>query len=141
LVVALAHVAFVHLFRREGQNAQAHAETVLTLTREYGFAWWLGVGTSLQGWALVEHAARSEARKQKDTGLIQLREGLAAMRDMGTEMWVPLFLGALAQGYGQGGQVEEGLKESPRRSLAEKNGNAGTKELYRIKGESAMQAN
>ena len=57
LAEALGHVAFVHLFRREGQEAQAQAEALLTLAHEHGFALWLGFGTSLQGWALVERAA------------------------------------------------------------------------------------
>jgi hypothetical protein len=39
LAEALCAVAHVHLFRREGQEAQAHAEAVQTLTHEHGFAW------------------------------------------------------------------------------------------------------
>ena len=38
LVAALSAVAFVHLFRREGQEAQAQAEALLTLAHEHGFA-------------------------------------------------------------------------------------------------------
>ena len=80
LAEALGAVAHVHLFRREGQEAHAHAEALLTLAHEHGFAWWLGCGTSLQGWALVERAAQSGAREQREAGLVQLREGLAALR-------------------------------------------------------------
>ena len=83
---ALAHVAHVHLFRREGQEAHAQAEALLTLAHEHGFALWLGVGTSLQGWALVERAAQSGAREQGEAGLVQLREGLAALRATGAEI-------------------------------------------------------
>ena len=67
-------------------------------------------GTSLQGWALVERAAQSGAREQGEAGLVQLREGLAAMRAIGAELWVPLLLGVLAQGYAQGGQPWSGSK-------------------------------
>src|SRR5207253_1319363 len=85
LVVALSAVAFVHLCRREGQEAVAQAEALLTLTHEHGFAWWLGYGISLQGWALVERAARSGPREQGAAGLKQIREGLAAVRATGAK--------------------------------------------------------
>ena len=91
LVAALGHVAFVHLFRREGQEAHAQAEALLTLAHEHGFAFWLGVGTSLQGWALVERAAQSGAREQREAGLVQLREGLAALRATEAEIWSHYF--------------------------------------------------
>ena len=141
LAEALGAVAFVHLFRREGQEAQAQAEALLTLAHEHGFAWWLGVGTSLQGWALVERAALSGAREQREAGLVQLREGLAAVRATEAELWVPLFLGALAQGYGQGGQAEEGLRViAEALAMVEKNEERWNEaELYRLKGELTLQ--
>ena len=141
LVEALGAVALVHLFRREGQEAQAQVEALLTLAHEHGFAWWLGAGTSLQGWALVERAAQSGAREQGEAGLVQLREGLAALRATGAELWVPLFLGALAQGYGQGGQAEEGLRViAEALAMVEKNEERWNEaELYRLKGELTLQ--
>ena len=97
----------------------------------------VGLGTSLQGWALVERAAQSGAREQREAGLVQLREGLAALRATGAELWVPLFLGALAQGYAQGGQAEEGLRViAEALAMVEKNEERWNEaELYRIKGE------
>ena len=141
LAEALGHVAHVHLFRREGQEAQAQAEALLTLAHEHGFARWLGFGTSLQGWALVERAVLSGAQEQREAGLVQLREGLAAVRATEAELWVPLFLGALAQGYAQGGQAEEGLKViAEALAMVEKNEERWNEaELYRIKGELTLQ--
>ena len=141
LAAALGAVAFVHLFRREGQEAHAQAEALLTLAHEHGFALWLGYGTSLQGWALVERAAQSGAREQREAGLVQLREGLAALRATEAELWVPLFLGALAQGYGQGGQAEEGLRViAEALAMVEKNEERWNEaELYRLKGELTLQ--
>ena len=131
----------VHLFRREGQEAHAQAEALLTLAHEHGFALWLGFGTSLQGWALVERAAQSGAREQREAGLVQLREGLAALRATEAELWVPLFLGALAQGYAQGGQAEEGLRViAEALAMVEKNEERWNEaELYRLKGELTLQ--
>jgi predicted ATPase len=134
-------VAHVHLFRREGQEAQAYAEAVQTLTHEQGFAWWLGVGIGLQGWARVECAARSGAREQRDAGLVQLREGLAAVRATEAELWVPLLLGAVAQGAAQGGQAQEGLRVTAEAlAMVEKNEERWTEaELYRLQGELRLQ--
>ena len=141
LVAVLSAVAFVHLFRRESQEAHAQAEALLTLAHEHGFAFWLNVGTSLQGWALVERASRSGAREQGEAGLVQLREGLAAERSTEAEIWVPLFLGALAQGYAQGGQAEEGLRViAEALAMVEKNEERWNEaDLYRLKGELTLQ--
>jgi class 3 adenylate cyclase/tetratricopeptide (TPR) repeat protein len=141
LAEALCAVAHVYLFRREGQEAQAHVEAVQTLTHEHGFAWWLGVGISLQGWALVERAAQSGAREQREAGLVQLQEGLAAVRATEAELWAPLFLGAVAQGYAQGGQAQEGLRVvAEALAMVEKNEERWHEaDLYRLKGELTLQ--
>ena len=141
LAEALCAVAHVHLFRREGHEAQAYAEAVQTLTHEHGFAWWLGVGIGLQGWALVECAARSGAREQREAGLGQIREGLAAVRATEAELWVPLLLGAVAQGTAQGGQAHDGLRViAEALAIVEKNAERWTEaELYRLKGELRLQ--
>jgi predicted ATPase len=141
LVDTLGHVALVHLLRREGQDTQTYVEALLTLAHEHGLAVWLGYGPSLQGWALVERAAQSGAREQREAGLVQLREGLAAVRAIEAEIWVPLFLGAMAQGYTQGGQAQEGLRVvAEALALVEKNEERWTEaELYRLKGELTLQ--
>jgi tetratricopeptide (TPR) repeat protein len=141
LVEALRAVAFVHLFHRKGQEAHAHAEVILTLAHEHGFALWLALGPSLQGWALVERASQSEAREQREVGLVLLREGLAAFRATGAAIYVPLLLGAVAQGYAQNDQAEEGLKViAEALAIVEKNEERWAEaELYRLKGELTLQ--
>ena len=63
------------------------------------------------------------------------------MRAIEAELWVPLYLGALAQGYGHGGQADEGLKTvAEALAMVEKNGERWTEaELYRLKGELTLQ--
>jgi predicted ATPase len=58
----------------------------------------------------------------------------------GIEMYVPLFLGALAQAYAHG-QAEEGLRVvAEALALVEKNGERWNEaELYRLKGELTLQ--
>ncbi|MBI3796867.1 MAG: AAA family ATPase [Deltaproteobacteria bacterium] len=142
LAEALGAVARVHLFRREGQDAQAQAEALLTLAHEHGFPDWLGWGMSLQGWALVERASLSGAREQGEAGLVQLREGLTALRAIGAELWVPLLLGALAQASAQGGQAQAGLSVlTEALAMVEKTEERWNEaELYRLKGELLLNA-
>lgn len=133
---ALRAVAFVHLFRREGQEAQAQADALLTLVREHGLVEWLAIGPSVRGWAFVERVLRSRAQEQRATGLGQLREGLTAMRATGAGIYVPLLPGVLAQDYAQDSQVEEGLRViAEALAMVERNEERWAEaELYRIKG-------
>src|SRR4030095_3896597 len=79
--------------------------------------------------------------EQEDAGLEQLREGLAALRATGAELSIPLLLGAVAQGYAHGGQVQEGLKVvAEALTMVEKNEERWNEaELYRLKGELTLQ--
>jgi predicted ATPase len=56
-----------------------------------------------QGWTLVMQG-------ESEAGLMQLRQGLAAIRATGTEQRWSLFLVVLADATGRAGQVEEGLR-------------------------------
>ena len=68
---------------------------------------------------------------------MQIREGLAVLRVTEAEVYVPLLLGALAQGYGQDGQAEEGLRViAEALAMVEKNEERWAEaELYRLKGQ------
>ncbi len=84
------------------QAAQEQAEAVITLSTEQEFPTWLASGTCLRGWALAEQGQREE-------GIAQMRQGLAASRAIGVNIERPYFLALLAEAYGQAGQTEEGL--------------------------------
>ena len=137
LAETLAAVARIHLYRHEGQEAYAHAEALQTLAHEHGFAFSSAWGVILQGWALIERAAQLGVGEQGEAGLVQLREGLKARRALEAELLIPLLLGALAQGYAQDGQVQEGLRAvAEALVVVEKNDERWTEaELYRLKGE------
>jgi predicted ATPase len=128
LASALGFASWLHQLRREGQATQEQAEAAMTLSTEEGFPHWLAMGTTLRGWALVE---------QREEGTAQIRQGMAAWRAAGAELARPYYLALLAEAYGKGGQVEEGLS-----TLAEALAtvhNTGERfyeaELYRLKGE------
>ena len=99
---ALALAAWVYKFRGEGQDVSDYADAVTTLSTEQRFAFWLGWGIIMRGWALT-------TQEQDEEGLRQMRHALTAYRASGAGLAVPLFLGLLAEGYARLGQVEVGL--------------------------------
>jgi predicted ATPase len=88
----------------------------------------------MRGWALVGQGQREE-------GIAQIHQGLAADRATGAELARPYHLALLAEAYGKGGQVEEGMHELVE-ALAIV-GKAGERlweaELYRLKGQLTLQ--
>ena len=68
--------ARLHARRREWQTAQAHAEALLALATEHGFARYVALGTFFRGWALA-------AQGQGAEGIAQMRQGLDALRATG----------------------------------------------------------
>ena len=134
LASALDMAAWLHQLRQEGQAAQARAEAAMTLSTEQGFAQWLGVGTVLRGWALAEQGQREE-------GITQMRQGLADLRAIGSEIERPFFLALLAEAYGKGGQAEEGLSLlAEALAFVDKTGERFYEaELYRLRGELTLQ--
>ena len=65
--------AWLHQYRREGQEAQEQAEAALALSTDHGFALWLTMATIFRGWALAEQGQGAE-------GIAQLHQGLTAQR-------------------------------------------------------------
>ena len=127
--------AWLHQWRREGHAAQARAEAAVTLSVEQGFPFWVAWGTILRGGALAEQG-------QREAGIAQLRQGIAASRATGAEQAQPWFLALLAEAYGEGGQAEEGLSVvAEALAMVDKNGERYWEaELYRLKGTLTLQS-
>ena len=130
LAVALYYAARLHQARRERQEAQERAETLIALSREQEFALTLAWGTIYRGWALAEQG-------QVEEGIAQIRQGLTAYRATGAEMEWPHYLALLAEACGKLGQTEEGLSAlTEALAIVHKNGEREYEtELYRLKGE------
>jgi predicted ATPase len=134
LAWALEVAARLHQFRQEGQAAQERAETTITLSTEQGFSL-LGVwGTITKGWALTEQGWEEE-------GIAHMRQGLAAYRAMGGELYRPYDLALLAGACRKVGQIEEGITLLTEALAAvDKNEERFYEaELYRLKGELTLQ--
>ena len=134
LTLALDCVAWFHLIRREGPLARARAEAMMALSSEQGFPHFVAEGIFLRGWALVEQG-------QEEEGVVQIRQGLAAVRAMGSEVTRQHWLVLLAEACGKVGGTEEGLTILAEALAAgHKSGQSMWEaELYRIKGELTRQ--
>jgi predicted ATPase len=66
-----------------------------------------------------------------------MRQGLAAYQATGAELWRPYYLALLAEAYGKGGQLAQGLRLlSEALALIDKSGEAWwAAELHRLRGE------
>jgi predicted ATPase len=115
--------------RREAHAAHEQAEALISLATEQGFALFLAIGGILRGRALTALGQRGEQ-------IGQIRQELAAARETGTALWVPYFLGLLAEAYAQEGQVEVGLATlAEALAAAQATGERwGEAELYRLRG-------
>jgi predicted ATPase len=109
-------------------------EEILTLSTEQGFPLFWALGTILRGWALAEEGQREE-------GIAQMRQGVAAWRATGAELTQPYFLALLAEVYGKVGQTEEGLRVlAEALAQVDKTGERFHEaELYRLKGQLTLQ--
>jgi predicted ATPase len=80
-----------------------HAAVAVVLPTEQGFPLWAAMGTSLRGWALAMQG-------QGEEGLVQVRQGIAALRATGAALWVPYFCTVLADVSAHLGHPEDGLQ-------------------------------
>ncbi|HJY81218.1 MAG TPA: hypothetical protein VKK81_09060, partial [Candidatus Binatia bacterium] len=135
LAFALFIAAWVHQYRREGRAAQERAEAMMVLCSEQGFPFWLAEGTILRGWALAEQGQREE-------GIAQMRQGLAAHRTTGVKLAQPHFLALLTEAYAKEGQTAEGLTVlAEALAMVDNSGERSHEaELYRLKGELTLKS-
>jgi class 3 adenylate cyclase/predicted ATPase len=134
LAFALFPAGMVHHLRREGQAAQEHAETLIALSKEQGFAFMLATGTVLQGWALAE-------QRQEEVGIAQMHQGMLALQATRAELPQVVWSAPLAEAYGRIGRPEEGLTLlTEALAVVDKTGGyVHEAELYRVKGELTLQ--
>jgi predicted ATPase len=135
LALALNFAGLVHQYRREEAAVQERAEALLALSSEQGFALWVAVGTITRGWALA-------TQEQVEEGIRQIRQGMAAYQAMGTKLGQQYHFALLAEAYGKGGQVEEGLTMlNEVLAIVDNNGERWYEgELYRLKGQLTLQS-
>ncbi|MCZ6861119.1 MAG: AAA family ATPase [Alphaproteobacteria bacterium] len=102
LVMAHYFMGQVHQYRLEPAIVRTHAQVTFTMCESHGFESYKAQAAVLLGWAT---AAGGEC----ETGIAQIREGLAAWQSTGTGMRRPYFLALLADALLLADQTEEGL--------------------------------
>jgi predicted ATPase len=106
------------------------SEALVHLAREQDFPYWLAMATILRGSTLFEVG-------EIERGIAEMTHGLAAFRATGAQLWMPYFLGLLAEGHGTAGEQAEGLRVLS--EALDRVGPTGERwfeaELYRRKGE------
>ena len=90
-------------WRQDRDEVMEHANASIRLATEQGFATWLAMATILRGWVLAQVGEIERA-------ITEMKQGLAAYRATSAELWVPYFLGLLAEAYGKAGQPADGLR-------------------------------
>jgi predicted ATPase len=89
LARTLNTAAVLHQCRCEAPDAQARAEEAVALARAQAFPPPVARGMILCGWALAQQG-------QAEQGLPQMRQGIAALQEMGAELNLPYLLALLA---------------------------------------------
>ncbi len=134
LAFALCFAAEFHQFCRERQLVQEQAGALITLATEQGLPYFVERGIIARGWALSEQG-------QGEDGIAQIRQGLAAYRARGAELYQSHFLAMLAEAYRKVGQTAEGLAAVTEALdwTHRTGGRYYEAELYRLKGQLTLQ--
>jgi predicted ATPase len=121
--------AIISQLRRDVPAVHEHAEAAVALATEQGFPLWVAGGTSLRGWALA-------LQGQGQAGIAQLRQGIAAWRATGAELFVPFCCTMLADVAAYLGHTADGLQTlAEAHTLVEQHQERFWEaEIYRLRG-------
>src|SRR5712691_2299866 len=99
-----AHLAagIIHQLRREVARSMEEWDAAIRLSAEHGLTQPLVWAKPWHGWIQVKLGRRAE-------GIAEIREGLATLQAMGTEITRPQCSALLAESVAEDGRVEEGL--------------------------------
>ena len=123
-----------HLLRRESRAVREHLKVVQSLAADEGFPLFQANSAILGGWLLAEEG-------QVETGIIQMREGLAAWQATGSQSHKAYYLGLLAEARGRAGEAEEGLQDIAQALdvVHHTGGRFYEAELHRLRGQLLVQ--
>ena len=127
---SLYYGSFIWICRREWAVVQAWTSRLTEMGGTHDFPQWLTGGMVQHGWAVSVQGRPAE-------GIVQMREGMRAFREIGAGLSYPMFLGALAAAYGHVGQRQRGLRAL--REAVERMEKTWERrweaEIYRLQGE------
>ena len=132
---ALLYGARLHQFRGDWRTTRDRAEAAAVLAREWGFVQLQAWAAMTGGWALAQAGEIEE-------GLATMRDGVAAIRALGSEEFKTYFLGLLAETLASAGQPGDALDVTAEALAAvERSGERFyAAELHRLRGELQLAA-
>jgi class 3 adenylate cyclase/predicted ATPase len=135
LACALHFASLVYQLCREPGETELRAEAEMSVSKEQGFPLFVGGGTALRGWALLEEG-------QKEAGISQMQQGIAAWHSTGADLARSYWLVLLAEAYGTIGQAANGLATLAEAfsAISKNEEHFYEAELYRVKGDLLLQA-
>ena len=99
---ALLYAARLHQLRGDWRTTQDYAAEAGALAGAGGFVQLMAWADTMRGWALSESG-------DTEAGIATMREGIAAIRALGSKDFLTYFLGVLAESLAKAGQVENAL--------------------------------
>jgi predicted ATPase len=102
LVMVSAFACWLEWSVSSPDQGRQHAEEVMSLSNDLGFAYWLGVGTHHRGWSLT-------ALGQAQEGLKLLTRGLSMIRAAGAGITMSAVLMQLAEAHAKLGRPEDSI--------------------------------
>lgn len=106
---ALNWAVMLHLYRREGQMAQARTESLVTLARAQEYMLYVASGAVWQGWMQIEAGHWSGRPARGATAIAHIRQGVADWLATGAGVFQPYYLALLSAACGKVGQPEDGV--------------------------------
>jgi len=133
--LALYSAASLHQSMEDMAAAREHAESLVALSAEHGFAFWSTYGAALLGWAIALGG-------DGELGRSFIRGSLSRLAAEGAEMPRTYFLGLLADACARSGRIEEGLDAVDEAlAVVEARGERFWEpELHRLRGDLAWRA-
>jgi predicted ATPase len=130
LAAALALAGIAAVFARDAATVCGYGNDCVALASEHGFPQWAAVGRVLQGWADAQQG-------QATTGIVRIRDGLAAAEATGSHHNTPLFLTMLAEALALAGEIEEALAtlDDALATTAASGAKGWNAEIHRLRGE------
>jgi predicted ATPase/class 3 adenylate cyclase len=89
LAMVLHQSCVLYQLRGDRQAVEESSTELITLSAQQGFAHWLATGTIFQGWCKAVSG-------ELETGMAEMRRGLAAKQRTGAQLKVPYYLGLMA---------------------------------------------
>ena len=134
IALGLSFSQWLHQFNQNVAATRDAAEKALAISQEQGFAFWIGWGQVLRGWA---RARQGEAHDAVD----EIRSGIVAWRKQGSELGCHYYYAMLAEACAADGQMDGAMQAlNDGQQFADETGEGYyLAEIWRLRGEFFLQ--